>query len=587
MNLFNVVALLGGLAMFLYGMNIMGAGLEKLAGGKAEQALKRMTSTPARGALLGAAITAIIQSSSATTVILVGLVNGGIMRLSQTVGVIMGANVGTTITGQIIRLSDLSGDNLFLKLMKPSTLAPLALVLGVVFFMIFKSARKRNLGQIFLGFGILFTGMLSMEGAVRPLEDSAWFAALFTSLRNPVLGVLAGLLVTCVIQSSSASVGILQALTVTGAIAWGNAVPIILGQNIGTCITALLSSLSASRQAKRVAFTHIYFNVLGSVFFLILIYAFKAVFGIPFWDDAIDMGDIANFHTVFNVICTLLFLPANKLLLKLSCLTVPVRDEVPAHELSLTQLDPRLYASPAMALDQAKRAVEKMCVLAAEIFGSALDILLRNDPEARNLAERRENLSDALEVNITNYLVGITRLELDEREGGEAAMLLSFVSEFERICDRCVNVIERAGEVADKGIDFSGSAKRELRTLEAAVKEVIALAAQSFTQNDLALAAKVEPLEETIDVICEELRSRHISRLKDKQCSVEAGVVFLEVLNNYERISDHCSNVAARLIVGAMERSDQNPHALLRRLHSGADEGYRALAEEYAGKYRI
>ncbi|MDR1210258.1 MAG: Na/Pi cotransporter family protein [Clostridiales bacterium] len=586
MTFFDVVTLLGGLGLFLYGMYVMGDGLERLAGSRLERILQKLTSNLFKATLLGVVITGIIQSSSATTVIVVGFVNSGIMSFGQALGVVMGANIGTTVTGQIIRLSDISPDaGFFLQLLKPSTLAPIAAIVGASLNMFCKESKKRNLGQILLGFGVLFTGMFMMEGAMEPLHDSRWFRDFIVTLENPVLGVLVGAMFTGIIQSSSASIGILQALTTTGHITWGAAVPIVLGANIGTCVTAILASIGASRAARRVAVSHLYFNVLGSFICIALVYGYVGIFGAPFWGDTVNMGDVAMFHTVFNVGGTLIFLPFYKVLVRLAELTVPEKAGDVHPELLPTALDPRLYANPASAIAQARAAVRKMAALSALIVKDAKSILLTNDQEAARLANQREENLDKLEVSVSNYLVGVTGFDLDERESREATMLLSSVGEFERIGDYAINIVQRAGEVYDKGITFSDTAKRELDVLDNAVAEVLEICAAAFAGSDLALAAKVEPLEETIDEICERLRELHIERLKTGQCKIESGIVFVEVLADYERISDHCSNIAGKLIGGGEKSPDA--HALLREMHSGRAAAYNELMAYYHEKYKL
>ncbi|MDL2219566.1 Na/Pi cotransporter family protein [Ruminococcaceae bacterium OttesenSCG-928-O06] len=585
MNFFNLVTLFGGLAFFLYGMSIMGSGLEKLAGGKTESILQKLTSSTVKGVVLGAIITALIQSSSGTTVIIIGLVNSGIMQFKQAIGVIMGANIGTTVTAQILRLSDLSGDSFFLQLLKPSTLAPAIAIVGAVLYVFMKNAKRRNIGQIMLGFGILFAGMFSMEEAVMPLRDSPWFYELFATLQNPILGVLAGAIVTGIIQSSAASIGILQALTATGAITWANAVPIILGQNIGTCVTGMIASVGASRAGKRVAISHVYFNVVGTVLWLIGIYITRAVGALPFWENTINMGGIANFHTLFNVITTIVFIPLSGVLVKLTEWTV--RDVPAEHHPELTPvvLDERLYGSPGVAIAQARNAVEQMATLGRLNQKNAIGVMLHYNEENIQLAQQRENVIDKLDVNITNYLVGMTELELSEYESREVTTLLNFVTEFERIGDYAINVVERSGEVADKRIHFSAPAIAELEVLDEAVGEILDMATQAFVQADMELAGRVEPLEETVDAICETLRERHIMRLKQGECSIEAGIIFLEVLNDYERISDHCSNVAARLLT--TEDGEMDPHSLRRSQHAGDLPRYNELIRYYREKYRV
>ncbi|MDR1537445.1 MAG: Na/Pi cotransporter family protein [Clostridiales bacterium] len=585
MTFFGLLTLLGGVGLFLYGMSVMGAGLEKIAGGKTESILKKLTSSIFRGVLLGTVVTAIIQSSSATTVIVIGLVNSGIMKFTQALGIIMGANIGTTVTGQIIRLSDLSSDNFFVKLVKPSSLAPMSIIAGIVLTMFFKKAKQKNIGQILLGFGVLFIGMLTMESSVAPLKDSPLFLELFSKFQNPFLGVLVGTVVTGIIQSSSASIGILQALTSTSAVTWAIAVPIILGQNIGTCVTGLIASIGASRSAKRVAFSHVYFNLIGTAIFLIAIYSLKALVNIPFWHNAMNMGDIANFHTLFNIATTLIFLPFSGLLAKLSYKTVPEDEEERHPELDVIVLDERLYASPSMAIAHARSAVAGMAELAAMIQKKALSIMMTNDLEEMDLANKRENLIDSLEVSITNYLVGIAKLDLTEDEGLQAATLISFINEFERIGDRAINIIQRAGEMTDKRISFSEEAVTEIKILDSAVNEVCGLAIDAFKNHSTDSAERVEPLEETVDEIVETIHDRHILRLKDGSCSIEAGVVFLEALNNYERVSDHCSNVAAKILSSIQPMPD--PHTLLRELHEGHQEVYMKLLSEYEKKYAL
>lgn len=584
MSIFDVITLFGGLGMFLYGMSIMGSGLEKAAGSKTEGILKKLTSSTIKGVALGAAITALIQSSSGTTVIVIGLVNSGIMKFAQAVGIIMGANIGTTVTGQILRLSDISSSNVFLQLLKPSSLAPMLTLAGGVMYVFLHSAKKRNIGQIMLGLGLLFFGMSIMEGAVRPLRESPWFAQLFTALQNPILGVLAGALVTAAIQSSSASIGILQALTSTGAVTWGNAVPIILGQNIGTCITAMLASIGASKAAKRVAFSHLYFNLIGTAIWLAGIYSFKALVGISFWSDSMNMGAVANFHTLFNLLTTLFFIPFSRILVKLSEMTVPDKKTEKQEELEPVVLDLRLYQSPSVAIAQARKAVVQMGEVARANQTQAVSLLFKPDAEQLVMADHREDMIDRLDVSITNYLVNMSQLELSEYETKEINILLNFVTEFERIGDYAVNIIERSGEIKDKEIHFSTRAQYELAVLNDAVSEVFALTVEAFAHGDMEVARKVEPLEETIDVICQSLRDHHIQRLQDGSCNIQAGIIFLEVLTDYERISDHCSNVAARLLCGE-EEGEINLHVLRRNLHKGGDEQYDKRMKSYTQKY--
>ncbi|MDR2605831.1 MAG: Na/Pi cotransporter family protein [Oscillospiraceae bacterium] len=582
---FNIISMIGGVALFLYGMSVMGGALEKLASGKTEKVLRRLTSSPWRGALLGLIITAIIQSSSATTVIVVGLVNSGIMQFSQAVGIVMGANIGTTVTAQILRLSDISGDSVLLNIFKPTTLGPVAATIGIILFMFRRDQRSKTIGQILLGFGVLFTGMRLMEQSVGPLSDSDLFRTLFTTLKNPLIGILVGALVTGIIQSSSASVGILQALTVTGAIQWGNAIPIILGQNIGTCVTALLASIGGSRAGRRVSIAHLLFNIIGSGICIVIMLIIQGSADLAFWDKTINMGDIANFHTVFNVGTTLILLPANKLLIKLTQLIVPDKYVDPHPELTPVVLDELLLLVPATALSQARNAVAQMAEISKLLTENALKVMLTNDQELLMLAVQRESTLDKLEVAVGNYLVKIAQCELSDAESRDVTTLLSYVSDFERIGDYATNIVERAGEVFDKKIVFSDSATQEIYTLNKAATEVIELTIAAFENSDLNYAYKVEPLEETIDSICDELRTRHVERLKNGDCRIESGIVFLEALINYERISDHCSNIAAKLI---SDRSiSPDTHTLLSRMHEESDSEYLALEKLYQQKYSV
>lgn len=584
MDIFNVISLAGGIALFLYGMTIMGSGLEKLAGGKMEGILRKLTSSTVMAVISGAVLTGLIQSSAATTVIVIGLVNSGIMQLTQAIGVIMGANIGTTVTGQILRLGDVSSGSFWLQFLKPTTIAPVVAFVGAILYVFLKSPKKHNIGQILMGFGILFTGMSTMESAVAPLRESETFLMLFSKLQNPILGIIAGALVTVAIQSSSASVGILQALSTTGAVTWGSAIPIILGQNIGTCSTPLIASIGASKGAKRAAMVHLYFNLIGTTVFMAVIYAIKYTIGIPFWAETMNRGDIANFHTLFNVVTTLCFIPFTKWLAKLATATIPdTEEEVRDKEMPI--LDERLFNSPAVAIQQARSAVEKMATNARANYSVCIPLLFGYNQEVIAQVNAREDIIDRLEYYISNYLVKASDHELSESDSHSVTDLFAFITEFERIGDYSINVEERAGEIFDKQIVFSEGAKRELLLLDQAINEVIDLSVEAFRNNDAKLAANVEPLEETIDSICEILHTRHIARLKNGTCAIENGVVFLEVLTNLERIADHCSNVAVRIIGSDSADEKFDAHEMRRRLHDGHVEDYNEKLQEYGGKY--
>lgn len=584
MSIFNVISLAGGIALFLYGMSIMGSGLEKIAGGKMEGILRRLTSSTVSAVALGAVITGIIQSSAGTTVIVIGLVNSGIMQLSQAIGVIMGANIGTTVTGQLIRLSDISGGSLLLELCKPNSFAPIVAFIGAILYVFLKAPKKRNIGQIMIGFGLLFTGMDTMTSSVEPLRDSPLFIQLFTSLQNPLLGVLAGILVTVAIQSSSASVGILQALSATGLVTWGSAVPIILGQNIGTCSTPLIASIGASKAAKRSAVVHLYFNVIGSLVFLAVIYGLRAVIGFSWWNETMNMGDIANFHTLFNVVVTILFMPFTKVLARLAEWTIPDREDEQAVS-DVPVLDERLFNSPAVAIQQAKSAVETMARNAGDNYAASIPLLFRYDAETVVTVNHREEIVDTLEATISQYLIKLTDKELSENESQTINELINFVVDFERVGDYAINIVERAGEMHDKELEFTDTARAELEILDGAVREIISLSVRAFADSDLNVAERVEPLEETIDELVETLRDHHIRRLKDGQCALDTGIIFLELLTHIERISDHCSNVAARIIGRETDGARVDTHEFRRRAHGGDVPRFNTLAANYREQY--
>ena len=565
MDITHITSLLGGIALFLYGMSIMGAGLEKLAGGKMQGVLQKLTSSTIKGVIFGTLITGVIQSSAGTVVICVGLVNSGIMTLTQSVGVIMGANIGTTVTGQLIRMADISGESLLLTLIQPKTFAPVVAFVGCIFYVFLRNAKKKNIGQIMLGFGILFTGMSLMDTGVSPLRESAAFQELFVSMTNPVLGVLVGMVVTVIIQSSSASVGILQALSSTGL------------------VTPLLTIGGSSKDGKRAALIHLYFNIIGSFVLLGAIYAVRYTIGIPVWGDVMNKSTIANIHTLSSVAAMLLFLPFSSVLSKLAMLTVPNSAEE-AQEMSMPVLDERLFKSPAVALQQAKSAVVKMSRRAARNVSLSTPLLLKMDEDVVSAINVRENLIDRMEVEISNYLIKMTDQELGDDESHAVTELLNFVTEFERIGDYAVNIQEKAVELYEKEASFSDIAKNELKLLDSALEQILTRTNDAFENDDIALARQVEPLEEVIDILVEKLRDGHIKRLKDGICSIDTGVVFLDVLNNVERISDHCSNVAARL-VGTSEGDDYDSHTLKSLMHHNPSKEYSLMYEECCKEY--
>ena len=585
MDITHITSLLGGIALFLYGMSIMGAGLEKLAGGKMQGVLQKLTSSTIKGVIFGTLITGVIQSSAGTVVICVGLVNSGIMTLTQSVGVIMGANIGTTVTGQLIRMADISGDSLWLTLIQPKTFAPVVAFIGCIFYVFLRNAKKKNIGQIILGFGILFTGMSLMDSGVSPLRESAAFQELFVSMTNPILGILVGVVATVIIQSSSASVGILQALSSTGLVTFGSAIPIILGAHIGTAFTPLLTIGGSSKDGKRTALIHLYFNIIGSVVLLAAIYAVRYTIGIPVWNDVMNKSSIANIHTLSSVAAMILFLPFSRVLSRLAVLTVPDSAEE-AQELSMPVLDERLFKSPAVALQQAKNAVVKMSRRAARNVNLAAPLLIKMDEDVVSAINVRENLIDRMEVEVSNYLIKMTDQELGDDESHAVTELLNFVTEYERIGDYAVNIMEKSEELYEKEASFSDHAKEQLKLLTGAMERILDLTNDAFENDDLTLARQVEPLEEVIDIMVEKLRDQHIKRLKEGICSIDTGVVFLDVLNNAERISDHCSNIAARL-VGMSEGDDYDSHTLKSLMHHNPTKDYSLHYEQCCKEYLV
>ena len=584
MDIFNVITLAGGLAMFLYGMSAMGSGLEKLSGGRLERILEKLTNNVFKSVLLGLLVTACIQSSSATTVIVVGFVNAGILRLRQAIGVIMGANIGTTVTAQILRLSDLSGDNIFLRLLKPTALAPIVAIIGIVLFMFCKKASKKDLGQILLGFGILFQGMFAMEGAMEPLQQSEAFGNFLITLSNPIFGVAAGAIVTAIIQSSSAAVGILQALSSTGKVTYSIAFPIIMGQNIGTCITSLLASIGTSKNARRTAMVHLYFNVIGTIIFLIGTYAIQYTIGFSFWEMPIDRGGIANFHTFFNVVVTLIFIPFTRVLEKLACMTIRDKDGTESQPMNEI-LDERFLVSPSLALQKCTSTVERMAMLAKENFREIITLFDKYDAKTAERIRENEDAIDKMEDKLGQYLLKLTQRELNESENKTVTELLHLINEFERIGDYAINVLESAEQMYNHNVSFSEDAQKELAVINEAVCEIIEKACTCFENRDNVVAAGIEPLEETIDMIQETLKNRHVERLKEGKCSIEGGVVLLDILTNLERIADHCSNIALYILDYNSDVSIFDHHEYLKNMHEGSKEEFNRLLSVYEEKY--
>lgn len=589
--IFNFISLAGGLAFFLFGMNMLGTGLERVAGGKLERTLQRLTSNIFKGVLIGALVTAAIQSSSATTVIVVGLVNAGILKLRAAIPVIMGANIGTTVTGQILRLAELDASgtaSFWLQMIKPTTLAPLISIVGIALFMISKRKKQKMIGEILLGFGILFQGMFLMTDAVKPLSELPIFAEIFATLQNPILGVLAGTLITAAIQSSSASVGILQALAATGQITCSAAFPIIMGQNIGTCVTSLIACVGAKANAKRAAMVHLYFNIIGTVVFLSAVYLLQYSIGFSFWDDPISMGGIANFHTLFNIIVTFVFLPFTKLLERLAIWTIRNKEGDTSHlaEAALQSLDERfLTSSPSLAIAQSQKVIDAMGAYAQENFSETFSLLSAYDHKKVESINETEDIIDRMEDGINNYLLKLTNANLSERESRDVTHLLKLNTEFERIGDYAINLTEVAEILFDRATVFSPKAMEELRVVYDAIEEIIELTLETYRTQDLSIAVKVEPLEETVDMMVEVLKAKHIDRLRRGKCTIDGGFAFLEALSNIERISDHCSNIAISILGYHLHDEDLNQHEYLRKMHEGYYEHYESYLDNYRVRY--
>ena len=585
MDIANIVAMFGAIATFLFGMSTMTDGLEKLSSGRLEHILERLTSNVFKGVLLGAVVTGLIQSSAATTVMCVGFVNAGIMKLEQTVGIIMGANIGTTVTAQLLRLGDIDADNIVMMFLQPSFLGPILAVVGIIFYMFIKGGHKRIVGQIVLGLGLLFIGMNTMSSAVEPLKDLPEFQSVFTAFSNPLLGVAVGAAVTALLQSSSASMGILQAISTTGVVSFNIAMPLIMGQNIGTCITALISSVGASKNAKRTAMIHLFFNIIGSVFFLLVLYAGNALFRFPFWENTMDMGSIANLHLAFNIACTALLLPFHRQLVKLVKAVVPGD----AEERELSVLDDRFLSSPSLALERAHDAVVQMGEFARDNYRLAVELIWKFDAKKLERLNETEVALDKLEGLLDNYLVKLTDRALTAEESTRVSELLHTLSDFGRIGDYAVNVSESAVVLHDRNITFSPQARAELERLTAAVGETLDKTVACYQSRQRTLAVQVEPLEEVVDLIAATLKNRHVERLKAGECTIELGTQFLELLINLERMSDHCSNVALHILRQTSSPDDKvriDSHAYMHELHHGGfNQEFDDLFQEYRTKY--
>lgn len=580
MDIFNVLTMIGGLCLFLFGMNLMGQALERRAGGKLQSLLDKMTGSVPAGFLTGLGITAIIQSSSATTVMVVGFVNSGLMTLRQAINVIMGANVGTTVTAWLLSLAGISGSNVWVNLLKPSSFTPVLALIGIIFYMFCKSGKKKDTGMILLGFATLMFGMETMSGAVSGLKDVPAFASLFLMFKNPILGVLAGALLTGIIQSSSASVGILQALAVTGQVSYAAAIPIIMGQNIGTCVTALISSVGTQKNAKRAAVVHLMFNVIGVVVLLTAFWIVKIVFAPAILDGNATMSGIAIAHSLFNILCTAMLLPAGGLLEKLAIRIVPDKGgkEQPV------ELEERLLITPSVALGRCRAVASEMAHCAGEALHMALTTFENYSPELAESIRENESRCDRYEDELGTYLVRLSAQQLSDAESEEATELLKIIGDFERISDHAVNLLAASEELCSKGLGFSATAEKELKVLIGAVSEILNTAERAFSEKDLAAAAQVEPLKQVIVALKEQMRTRHILRMQQGHCSIEAGFVWSDLLTDLERTADHCSNIAGCVLDAA--NHGLNLHETLRAMRAD-DPDFRRAYGTYAEKYRL
>lgn len=588
MDFFSILTMLGGLALFLYGMQVMGDGLAKISGGKLEKILENLTSSKLRAVLLGLGVTAVIQSSSATTVMVVGFVNSGIMKLTQAVGIIMGANIGTTVTAWILSLAGIESNNFFMSLLKPSSFAPILALIGIVLLMFTKNSRKKDIGAILVGFAVLMFGMDTMSAAVKPLAGVPEFTNLLLAFSNPIAGVLAGTVLTAIIQSSSASVGILQALCVTGAVPYSAAFPIIMGQNIGTCVTALLSAIGANKNAKRAAMIHLYFNIIGTVVFLSVFYILNAAVQFPFMDAMATPAAIAVTHSVFNVTATLLLLPFSNLLVKLACMTI--RDssedvEAAKEDQEFLILESRFLEKPAFAVEQGRTAARRMAEDSWKALKASFEVLHDYSEEKAQKITKMESKVDRYEDELGTYLVQLNNKDLSETDSHSVSMMLHCIGDFERISDHAVNIKESADELHAKGLSFSVYAKAELRVLTAAVTKIVETAFSVFDEQDITKASEIEALEELIDELTKEMKRRHINRLRSGECTIEMGFILSDLITSMERIADHCSNIG--VCVTQVRENLYDTHRHLNAMKNDQDDEFNKCLEAVRKEYLL
>lgn len=587
MDFFGVLTMVGGLALFLYGMEVMGSGLSKASGGRLELLLEKLTSSKLKAVVLGALVTAVIQSSSATTVMVVGFVNSGIMKLTQAIGIIMGANVGTTITSWILSLSGIESNSFFIRLLKPTSFSPVLALIGVAFLMFSKKDKLKDAGTILIGFAVLMFGMDTMSGAVKPLADVPEFTNILTAFSNPLLGLLAGTVLTAVIQSSSASVGILQALCVTGSVTYSAAIPIIMGQNIGTCVTAMLSGIGANKNARRTALVHLYFNVIGTAVFMVAFYAIHAIIPFGFMGDSANAAGIAVVHTAFNIFATAILLPFSSGLEKLACLTIKEEEGESAllaeQRESIQILDSRFLSTPSFALEQCRTAAIDMAAYAKEALFLSMDLINNYDKTAAKKVMELENRVDHYEDELGTYLLKLSSKNLSEKDSHTLSFLLHNIGDFERISDHAVNLKEAASEMKEKNLSFSNKASEELTVFTEAVKDIVNTSFLVFQEEDTKLARMIEPLEEVIDYLNVELKKRHIKRLRKGKCTIEMGFILSDVTTSYERVADHCSNIAVSLL--EISEDGFETHEYLDMLKQTDDPEFRENVKRFQKRY--
>lgn len=585
MDIFDVLTMLGGLALFLYGMHTMGEGLTKVSGGRLERILEKLTSNPVKAVLLGAMVTAVIQSSSATTVMVVGFVNSGIMKLNQAIGIIMGANIGTTITAWILSLSGIESDSLFMQFLKPSNFAPVLALVGIVFIMFLNSQKKKDIGMILIGFAVLMFGMDTMSGAVKPLADVPEFTGILTMFSNPVLGMLAGAFLTAVIQSSSASVGILQALCATGSITYGTAFPIILGQNIGTCVTALISSIGASKNARRAALVHLYFNIIGTTVFMILFYSINAVVSFDFFEDVAGPAGIAVIHTIFNVFATLILLPFARGLEKLAYISIREDEDEKEKKEMGSLLDERFLEQPAFAMERCRQVAAAMAELSQRALTEAISLITKYDEKKAKMVYQMEDEVDRYEDLLGSYLVKLSSRNLTEKDSRSLSTILHCIGDFERISDHAINIEESARKFYDQKLKFSEKAVGEVQVFTRAVSDILNLSIRVFEEEDDVLAKDIEPLEEVVDRLNKKMKKRHVKRLQNGKCNIETGLILSELATNFERVADHCSNIGVCVI--QIKEDSFDTHEYLDTLDKGEDTYFNQKYKEYKNIYKL